>query len=635
VILLALLLFLTGCLGVSWAVVVYRADPRRWDNRVFAAIGAIDAAMAFLRAFAVYGGTSLIEVGLGRWCAVLSIALSWLTIELAYSFPRSKPAPTWLRLLVLLCCTVSCGFLVAPGWRSYMLAISFVFFLPMFALTVALLWRTYRQTGLRSAPVRLVLIAVVMRWLTAMTAYSIARPIDARAFEVALTFDATFSVLASFVLIGFAVLSGNLFRVRGIVAEVTAHAALFIATAAATYGAIEGILRSVADPTLARLLLFAAALLPLALVYGGRGLRARLERAVLAPLDPRRAVRTSVLERVVVKGSRGDAQEAAATVSCALADVTEGGAVRLLAAPGRRLPGSVGELPAAEAAALEGGDHLHGERRLLVPLRAGGVLYGALEVEGGQIDRDSLLAAAALANHLAVKLENQSLFAELEESRRLATLGAFAAAIAHDIRTPLASVQMNVQILRGKLQLSDDDMEHFDIALEELARLNASIGELLDYAKPVRLAPAPLELREVADDAARGIAPVLSERRVALELDIADGLPPVRADAQRLRQVLLNLLDNAAKASAPGAAVVLRGASADGGRVAIEVADQGKGIAASDLPRIFEPFYTTRPDGTGLGLAIVQKLVRAHAGDVVVRSSPGQGSSFTVLLPAG
>jgi two-component system sensor histidine kinase HydH len=111
-------------------------------------------------------------------------------------------------------------------------------------------------------------------------------------------------------------------------------------------------------------------------------------------------------------------------------------------------------------------------------------------------------------------------------------------------------------------------------------------------------------------------------------------VPPVRADAGRLRQVLLNLLDNAARASSPGTAVTLRGAAAGGGRVAIEVADRGKGIAPSDLARIFEPFYTTRPDGTGLGLAIVQKIVRAHAGDVVVRSTPGEGSSFTVLLPA-
>jgi signal transduction histidine kinase len=104
-------------------------------------------------------------------------------------------------------------------------------------------------------------------------------------------------------------------------------------------------------------------------------------------------------------------------------------------------------------------------------------------------------------------------------------------------------------------------------------------------------------------------------------------------DAERIRQVLLNLLDNAAKASPDGASITLRTRS-QGEKVAIEVSDHGRGIDADSLPRIFEPFYTTRPDGTGLGLAIVHKLVRAHQGEIQVRSTPGQGSTFTVLLPA-
>src|SRR6185295_7939868 len=123
---------------------------------------------------------------------------------------------------------------------------------------------------------------------------------------------------------------------------------------------------------------------------------------------------------------------------------------------------------------------------LVVPVRSGEVLHGALALTGGVVDRDTLIAATTFADRLALRLDAFSMFAELEASRRLATLGSFAAAIAHDIRTTLTSVQMNVQILRSKARLPADDMEYFDIALEELKRLNGSISELLDFAKPAQ-----------------------------------------------------------------------------------------------------------------------------------------------------
>jgi signal transduction histidine kinase len=270
---------------------------------------------------------------------------------------------------------------------------------------------------------------------------------------------------------------------------------------------------------------------------------------------------------------------------------------------------------------------------LVVPVRAGEHRFGALAVSGGRLDRDTLLAALAIAEHLALKLDNHRLFSELEESRRLATLGQFAAAIAHDIRTPLTSVQMNVQILRGKSDLPPDDMEYFDIALAELKRLNGHISEILDYAKPVQLHTGPADLRDIADDAARKLEPLMNERDLTLSMEHPAELPASLCDPQRIEQVLWNLLDNAARATERGGMITLR-TRRDGGRVAVEVADTGRGIETADLPRIFDPFFTTRADGTGLGLAICQKLVRAHAGEIQVRSAPERGTTFTVLLPA-
>jgi signal transduction histidine kinase len=125
---------------------------------------------------------------------------------------------------------------------------------------------------------------------------------------------------------------------------------------------------------------------------------------------------------------------------------------------------------------------------------------------------------------------------------------------------------------------------------------------------------------------------VLSERNI--ELRTEPQTLSITGDAQRLRQVLVNLVGNAAEASQPGAKVTLRAQSAENGNVAIEVEDHGRGIGADDLARIFEPFFTTRPDGTGLGLAICHKVVRAHGGELRVRSTLGEGSTFTVVLPA-
>jgi signal transduction histidine kinase len=234
---------------------------------------------------------------------------------------------------------------------------------------------------------------------------------------------------------------------------------------------------------------------------------------------------------------------------------------------------------------------------------------------------------------VALVVERAEAVTELEGARRLAALGQFAAAIAHDIRTPLTSISLNVQILQRKLALDPDDAEHFDIALEELARLDKSVAEILDFAKPVRLTTEAIDVGELIETAAKGLTPVLDERGVSIDVSPGADALTVQGDPQRLRQVLVNLVGNAADASRPGARVTLR-AAAEAGSIAIEVVDQGRGIGPDDLPRIFEPFFTTRPDGTGLGLAICHKVIRAHGGDIRVRSTVGSGSTFTVVLPA-
>jgi two-component system sensor histidine kinase HydH len=361
----------------------------------------------------------------------------------------------------------------------------------------------------------------------------------------------------------------------------------------------------------------------------------RVERRVLAGLDERRA------RRLGVQGDPlpADADAAIAEASRRIASIGDGAEVRWRHAP---------ELPPALAEALAIGEPLRKHEIADLPacfivpaLGAERTLVGAFYLDGGLVDRDTYVVARDLSSRVAIAVQRAQAVSELQDARRLAALGQFAAAIAHDIRTPLTSISMNVQILRRKLQLPDDDREHLDIALEELARLDRSVAEILDFAKPVKLTSEPIDVGELIESTRKNLTPVLFERGVAVRIEpggepsrtrTGDALT-VHGDAQRLRQVLTNLVDNAANASKPGAEVTLRASATDDRHVAIEVEDHGRGIGADDLPRIFEPFFTTRPDGTGLGLAIVHKVIRAHGGDIKVRSTLGGGSIFTITLP--
>jgi signal transduction histidine kinase len=309
------------------------------------------------------------------------------------------------------------------------------------------------------------------------------------------------------------------------------------------------------------------------------------------------------------------------------------------------------ELPPSITAAMEALG-----AQLLVPVRRHETLYGVLVIERAEAPgRVATEAFVTLADHLALKFENHCLYAEaaeasralaeevterlrltreLEESRRLAALGAFAAAIAHDIRTPLTSIQMNVQILRGRAALSDGDREYLDIAVVEIDRLNRSVGAILEFARPLTPALAAGDVGDLAADVVRALAPVHAPRGVTVEFarGPADGAA-ASFDEVLLRKVVVNLIDNAVEASSPGSTVAVTTSYA-GDRCLLEVSDRGRGIEAAALERIFEPFFTTRPDGTGLGLAIVQKIVRAHRGEITVESGPA-GTRFRVSLPRG
>ena len=224
---------------------------------------------------------------------------------------------------------------------------------------------------------------------------------------------------------------------------------------------------------------------------------------------------------------------------------------------------------------------------------------------------------------------------EMEEavrrSDRLAVVGGLAAGLAHEIRNPLASMCGSIEILGGSPRLDDQERRLMHVVLSEAERLEALVRDFLSFARPASTAMTPLDGTQAVSETVELFRPQAAARGLELELH-AEGPLPVRADPRQLRQVLWNLLGNAADATAHGGRIGVHFARHNR-HALLEVSDSGEGIGADDLKRIFDPFFTTKERGTGLGLAIVHRIVEAHGGELSVRSEPGRGSTFRVALP--
>lgn len=226
----------------------------------------------------------------------------------------------------------------------------------------------------------------------------------------------------------------------------------------------------------------------------------------------------------------------------------------------------------------------------------------------------------------------------LEQTRR-----EFVANASHELRTPLASIKAYAETLAAggvPPEEAKDFLREIESNSERMAKL---VDDLLDLSalESGRMPPAyePLALGPVAAKAAAGLQALAARKRIVLRVGPFHDLPPVRADRGQIKQVLVNLLDNAIKYTPENGLVRLEG-RLEHGSVSVTVEDDGIGIPAEDLPRVFERFYRVDKarsrdmGGTGLGLSIVKHIVEAHGGTVAVQSEPGRGSRFTFRLPA-
>jgi signal transduction histidine kinase len=227
---------------------------------------------------------------------------------------------------------------------------------------------------------------------------------------------------------------------------------------------------------------------------------------------------------------------------------------------------------------------------------------------------------------------------EVAQRERLSSLGRLSTVIAHEIRNPLMIIKTALRGLRGPTVSPEDVRTAVADIDEEIARLNRIVTEVLDFARPIKFDLARTDLNELCRDAARAISS--DPNAVPVTLDLDPGIPEIDTDAERLRLALVNILTNARHAVAarndppPSQPIRVRTHQSAFGRVAIEVRDRGVGISPEELPRVFDPFFTTRRTGTGLGLAISRNIIEGLGGTITVSSKPGEGTAVDIDLPA-
>jgi signal transduction histidine kinase len=229
------------------------------------------------------------------------------------------------------------------------------------------------------------------------------------------------------------------------------------------------------------------------------------------------------------------------------------------------------------------------------------------------------------------------------EAEAMAAMGTLATSLAHEIRNPLNAARLQLELLQRRTAKFPDQeaaqriSEPAEIVRQELTRLSTLLNDFLNLARPRQLVPAVVHVSDLLESVATLKRPYAQSVGVTLHVATTDPSLTVRADADKLRQVLINLVGNAIEALADGdrpAKSVELGARATSDGIALTVTDNGPGISDEVAATLFRPFVTSKAGGTGLGLAIVAKLIAQHGGSVQVESRPEGGAIATCLIPS-
>lgn len=402
--------------------------------------------------------------------------------------------------------------------------------------------------------------------------------------------------------------------------------------------------------------------------YRFRGRLAALNRAtqaMIATLDPDEVLALAMAEArtmleaeataIFLLDSAGELRLAAA------ADVASGMAIDSRVPPGVGIAGWAAQnaQPALVGEAQrdprfdERTDALAGPdtRALLaVPLKYRGAVVGVIEAanKAGGFDEHDRELLSTLAGSTAIAMENARLYqaerelrklveqsqVQLVQTEKLAATGRLAASLAHEINNPLQAIHNSLQLMLSFPLEAAEQREYLQIAEEEIERLMGLVTSILEFARPPQQERRTTNLNEIVERVLALAGKYLQHRRVVVGRDLAADLPPALAAPDELEQVFINLVLNAVDAMPEGGALRVTSRRAADGRLAVAFSDTGHGISPELLDRIFEPFFSTREGGTGLGLTVSYNIVQRHGGEITVQSAIGEGTTFTVWLPA-
>jgi signal transduction histidine kinase len=213
-----------------------------------------------------------------------------------------------------------------------------------------------------------------------------------------------------------------------------------------------------------------------------------------------------------------------------------------------------------------------------------------------------------------------------------------AAGVAHEIKNPLASIGIHLQLLRKAFQRKkslslDDARRYLDIIDEEIERLNTIVVDFLFAVRPMDVHLRLENINRIVEELCAFVEPELAQHRIVIRRNFGGYIPKVLVDENLIKQAVLNIVKNAMNAMEAGGGTLTVTTRLQQDHVALSISDTGIGMSEQTLAKIFEPYFTTKPTGSGLGLTMVFKVVKEHHGEINVVSHPGEGTTFTMVLP--